>query len=384
MNDQDERIVPGGGVQPDRVLRFAPNRVWRCYTGGALLETFLGQAAAGDGYFPEEWLASTTRAMNGAHSQGPTEGLSRIRIGEGLTGPLLADAIATDPAGFLGPEAAADGDGLGVLCKFLDSSVRLPIQCHPDRAFAKTHYHSSHGKTEAWIILGGRAINGEPPYLLMGFKPGVDKARFRRAVEAQDIPAMEAMLHRVAVQRGDVWFIPGRLPHAIGPGVFMLEVQEPSDWVIQPERFCAGTRLSDADMWGPLPPDTAFDCFAYGGEPLADLRRRLLLQPALLQEEAGGRLEAVIGPDTTDCFSVNRLAVRGTFRLKAVPQASIGIVTAGAGELVAASGRYAVRQGDVVLLPARLGDADCVAAGALEMYVVAAGRRARPSDSKRL
>lgn len=358
---------------PRRVLRFAPNRVWRCYTGGASLEAFVGHADPRDGHLPEEWLASTTRALNGEKSQGPTEGLSRIRNADGTPGPLLAEVIAADPEGLLGAGAGTD---LGVLCKFLDSSVRLPIQCHPDLAFARTHYDSAHGKTESWIILGGRTIDGVPPYLLMGFKPGVGKADFSRAVEAQDIPAMEAMLHRVEVRRGDVWFIPGRLPHAIGPGVFMLEVQEPSDWVIQPERFCADTRLSDADMWGPLSPATAMDCFAYGGDTLAELRRRLLLRPRTLQEQPGGRLDAIIGPETTDCFMVEKLAATGSFRFAARNRAAIGIVTAGEADLVASDERSPLRQGDVVLLPAGLGDFECLARDALEMYLVEAGTHA--------
>ena len=365
-------------VGTDRVLAFASNRVWRCYTGGRLLEEFAGAANPKDGHFPEDWLASTTRAMNGENSQGQDEGLSRIRLDDGRPGPFLKDLIASDPEGFLGRGSHSGSSDIGVLCKFLDSSVRLPVQCHPDREFAKKYYKSVHGKTESWIILGGRTINGVPPYLLMGFKSGVEKSEFRRAVEEQDIPAMEKMLHRVEVSRGDVWFIPGRLPHAIGAGVFMLEVQEPSDWVIQPERHCAGTRLSDTDMWGPLQPDTALECFDYSGVTLPELRRRLLLRPHTIRENKGGHLDLIIGPDTTDCFTVHKLTVGKNFSFTGWNQAAIGIVTSGEGELVTAVERRRIHQGEVVLLPAGLGAFEYFTAGGLEMYMVYAGKISAP------
>ncbi|MBA3846832.1 MAG: class I mannose-6-phosphate isomerase, partial [Planctomycetes bacterium] len=235
-------------------LFFQPNRVWRCYTGGLLLDRFLGRGPGQDGYFPEEWLASITRAENGEHSQGAEEGLSRLRRADGSPGPLMRGAIGDER--------------LDVLCKFLDSAVRLPIQCHPDRAFARAHYRSEHGKTESWLILDTRRIDGEEPYLLIGFKPGIAPEAFARAVAAQDVRALEGMLNRIPVEPGDAYLIPGRVPHAIGPGVLMLEVQEPSDWVVQVERHCAGTRLSDQDMWGPLEPDVGLACFDYRGEAL--------------------------------------------------------------------------------------------------------------------
>lgn len=49
----------------DSPVFFSQNRVWRLYTGGALLEQFEGNTNPGDSHFPEEWLASTVCANNG-------------------------------------------------------------------------------------------------------------------------------------------------------------------------------------------------------------------------------------------------------------------------------------------------------------------------------
>ena len=327
-------------------LFFAPNRVWRCYTGGALLDSFLGHAPGRDTYFPEDWLASCVLAVNGEHTQGPEEGLSRLRANGDAPGPLLRDLVAEDPAAYLG-----EASEMSLLCKYLDSAVRLPIQCHPDQEFARLHYGSEHGKSESWLILGTRQVGGEEPYLLMGFQPGIRPEEFARAVFDQDIPAMEAMLHRVPVQPGEAYFIPGRFPHAIGPGVFLLEVQEPSDWVVQPERYCAGTKLSDADMWGPLDPETALTCFRYEGESMAQVRRRLEKQPVTVQSAAGGSLSRVIGPETTPCFGVDRLHVTGEFAMEHPAPYYLVVITAGAGEIAWDGGETRVGQGDVFFVP---------------------------------
>ena len=356
-------------VSASALLFFEPNRVWRCYTGGALLDSFRGHASGEDTYFPEDWLASCVLAVNGEHSQGPDEGLSRLR-GTGETpGPLLRDVIAAAPGDFLG-----DASEMSLLCKYLDSAVRLPIQCHPDQAFAREYYGSEHGKSESWLILGTRTIDGEEPYLLMGFRPGISQAEFARAVLAQDIPAMEAMLHRVPVRPGEVYYIPGRFPHAIGPGVFLLEVQEPSDWVVQPERYCAGTKLSDADMWGPLDPQTALTCFQYVGETVEQVRGRLQKHPVVIHRTGGDALSRVIGAETTSCFGVDRLEVTGAFVLEHAAPYYLVVVTSGEGKVAWDGGMATVGKGDVFFVPHGIRRLQFQAAGQpLEAYVCLPG-----------
>jgi mannose-6-phosphate isomerase len=343
-------------LQLKRPLFFQPNRVWRCYTGGMLLDQFVGNPNPKDDYFPEDWLASTTLAHNGEHQQHPDEGLARIRMPDGSAGPLFKDIL---------PE------GIDVLCKFLDSSVRLPIQCHPDKAFAKKYYHSDHGKAESWLVLATRYIDKKPPYLLMGFKPDVDKQKFINAVKKQDIATMESMLHKIPVSAGEAYFIPGRFPHAIGPGVMMLEVQEPSDWVVQPEKVCAGTQLADSDMWGPLDPKIAMECFDYRGGTKEAMLERLMMHPSTLQQRENALLERIIGPKTTDCFIVDRLTIDSgtTFALTTAAQ-YIAIVTAGHGEIMTATDTDHIKRGNCFFVSDQIPTVNYVAEEQLEVYVI--------------
>jgi mannose-6-phosphate isomerase len=336
-----------GEVPLEHPIFFQPNRVWRCYSGGYLLDQLCGRPDPHDGPFPEEWLASTTRALNGPDQQHPEEGLSRVRLADGLPGPLFADVIAAAPEACLGPAAARTGQGVGVLCKFLDSAVRLPIQCHPDRAFARQHYHSEHGKEEAWLILGTRRIAGQDSYLLLGFKPHVDADLFAATVQRQDVFALEAMLHRFPVRPGDAYIIPGRFPHAIGPGVFLLEVQEPTDWVVQPEEMLAGRVLSDTVRWGPLTPEVALACFDYQSRGRAEeVRQRVGLRPQLLLDTKDARRERIVGPAVSTCFSVDRLTVVGAHDLIPDSPYHLGIVAAGEGTIETAGKTAPLKRGD--------------------------------------
>lgn len=350
-------------------LFFESTRVWRCYLGGRLLGEFLGNEAAADGYFPEDWLASVTRAENGERRQSPDEGLSRV---EG-TGRPFAEIVRDHPREALGPRHA---EGLGVLCKFLDSAIRLPIQCHPDREFARRHFDSAYGKTESWLILATREIGGEKPYVLLGFKPEATREEFRRAVTAQDVPAMVGCLHKFPVEPGDGFFIPGRVPHAIGPGVMLLEVQEPTDLVIQPELKVGEITLTEGQMWGGLDHDTGFDCFEYQGRSPQELLGRLSLRAATVADYPNATLASVIGRDRTDCFKVDRLTLRGDFELAYEAPWYLGIVTAGEGRLVGRTERP-FRRGDRFFVSNQIDRLRYRPTGAApaELYIVSGGSR---------
>ncbi len=344
-----EEFTPALSEYPANVLlRVMSCRVWRVHTGGALLDRFVGNPTPRDHHLPEDWLASTVEARNDGQGQGPDEGLARVQRADGTPGPLLRDLLAAAPEAYLGRAGTPE---LDVLCKFLDTDIRLPIQCHPDRAFARAHYGSAHGKAESWLVLDTCAVDGVAPYLLMGFRPGIRQADFVAAAEARDTAALIAMLHTVPARAGDVWFIPGRFPHAIGPGVFMLEVQEPSDWVVSPETTCGDFPLTPAQQWGPLTPEVGYTCFDYTGERVEAMRARTSPPPTPLADAPGGRMEELIGPATTDCFRVERLTVSGTFTAPCRTGAHIEVVTAGAGQLHDGTRAHPARRGDAFFVP---------------------------------
>jgi mannose-6-phosphate isomerase len=317
----------------DSPLFFERNRVFRVYEGGKLFHDFFGDEAV-DGNLPEEWIASKVKALN-REMRHPDEGLSKI-LGEDET---FASLLTNHP------EEMTGGKGFDILVKILDSAVRLPAQTHPDPAFSRKHFASNHGKTECWVILATRP----GAKLFFGFKEGVTEADLRAAVEKSEHPgdAFSGLLQEVEAKAGDVWLIPARVAHAIGAGCLILEVQEPTDFTIQPERWCDRYRLSDQEMYLGLDKDVALSCFDLGraGSAVLDAGRKI---PRSEGENNGSKKEVLISFKDTPCFAVNRYTVNTSCALRNL---AVYVVTKGEGELVTTAGRKALKKGMYFFIP---------------------------------
>ena len=83
------------------------------------------------------------------------------------------------------------------------------------------------------------------------------------ACERDGPDALAALLNELPAAPGDVYFIPARVAHAIGAGCLILEVQEPTDFTIQPEAWCGDYQLSSYEKYLGLPEETALECFDF-------------------------------------------------------------------------------------------------------------------------
>jgi mannose-6-phosphate isomerase len=174
---------------------------------------------------PEDWVGSATPL--GWPGRDPADGVSTVVVGGRRV--LLADLLKRYPHEMLGPEhVAAFGPTPALLVKLLDAAVRLPVHSHPTTPFARAHLGASNGKTEAWVVVDTRSDTGAAPYVLLGFSRAMSRVELLDCIERQDAAQMMGAMHRLHVRAGDVIFVPAGLPHAIGPGVFIVELQEPS------------------------------------------------------------------------------------------------------------------------------------------------------------
>jgi mannose-6-phosphate isomerase len=326
-------------------------RVRRGYTGGAQLERWTGEGEGRDGNRPEDWIASTTEARNPGMDAIPGEGLTRVRRPDGVVSDLRAE-IAADPHYHLGAEhVQARGRELGFLAKILDSSIRLHIQAHPTAAFAQARLQSRYGKLEAYVILGVRP--GCEAYALLGFNQAPAREEWRRIITGQDVVAMEACLNRVPLAPGEVWLVPGGMPHAIGEGVLMIEVMEPSDWVVRCEFERGGLVVPPAGRYMGRDLDFCLDVFDYRSAGPEEIRRRCRLAPRLIETFAGGAREELVGPAQTDCFQVQRLRARAAVAVPATGRMRLLVVTAGRGRLEGDGSTIPLEPGSRVLVPAQ-------------------------------
>lgn len=315
----------------DNPVFFEKNRVYRVYKGGKLFADFFGDRSE-DSFYPEEWVASPVKAMN-KESRTPKEGISKI-AGEDL---YFDEALS-----IYGKEMLGNRKDLGFLVKVLDSGIRLPVQAHPTKEFSRRHFHSEYGKAESWVILALR----DNAKLYFGFQDGVTPEDFEKAVEQSetDKDAMVRMIKEVDVKKGDVLYIPAGAVHAIGYGCLILEVQEPTDFTIQPERWCGDVKLSDYEMYLGLDKKTALTCFDFHSWTNGKVEIQTI------EETEDYTYESLIGKNQTDCFCVNRIkAKQGAFCLS--QPASVYVVTEGSGRLTGPDYAKSIKKGDYFFLP---------------------------------
>ena len=195
-----------------------PNVLRHFYAGGARIAELRGVELESD-HMPEEWLGAANTTFG--H---PERGLSRLQ-----DGTLVRDAIHADPEAYLGAEHIARfGPDPGLLVKLLDAGQRLPVHFHPGREFAREALGSRYGKTEAWLI-----VEAEPDAAVwVGWTRDVGLAEVRGWMREQDAAAMLATMHELPVSAGDAVYVPAGTAHAIGAGILMVEVQEPTDFSV--------------------------------------------------------------------------------------------------------------------------------------------------------
>jgi mannose-6-phosphate isomerase len=342
-----------------RPHKLASNRVWRTYHGGKMLESWQGGKQPQDSAMPEEWIASVVRARN-AGREHLVEGLSSVQT-DGALDITLLELIEADPIGFLGDRHHESyGSATGVLVKALDAAERLTIQVHPDRATAQEIFQSPFGKTEAWYILGGREIDGQPPYILYGFKPGMTRDKWEKLFWEQDIEGMIQALHKIEVQPGQVFLVEGGTPHAIGAGCFHIEIQEPTDYTIRIERRTpAGRDIPDAMCHQGAGFDRMFDCFHYETYSLEEIMSRYRLQPKLLEKTNSFQKYALLSYEDTPYFGLESIQVNDLYALHQQGEFSILVVAEGSGIISWKNGKLPVRRGDQIFVPAGLSTLVC-------------------------
>jgi len=307
------------------IFPFLPNRVWRTYQGGAILDQMEGIPQPKDSHLPEDWIGSTTVAINPLERP-PEEGLSRVRT-EG--NPLFKDLLESDPSGLLGDEhAKAFGPHARFLVKLLDSSIRLHFQAHPTAAFAQAHGLGLSGKAEAYHILQTRPEIAEP-YIYIGFQRPPSREEFKHIIEQQDIEALKSCFDRIPVKPGDTFFIPGGRPHAIGPGILMTEIMEPSDLAVRFEFERAGYVLPESARFMNRGLDFCLDIFDFSPISATDPQAPYRCPPMPLPSEDSNHLYvSLLPPDRSPCFSIRKSVFSGK-AIQTPERPHIGLVTSG-------------------------------------------------------
>lgn len=339
------------GINFNQPFTILPNRIWRTYQGGAVLDKFEGKATSIDGHFPEDWVGSATRAVNPGREEFADEGIGQATDASGRV-YSMAELYAASPEAALGAaHLAAYGNQPYLLVKLLDSAMRLHIQAHPSVAWARQHLNTSSGKTEAWWILQTRT---DDAYVYLGFQHPPTTDEWRRIIDQQDLSAMEACFEPIPVVPGDVLLVDGGVPHAIGPGITMVEIQEPTDYVVRCEYAHGGLALPESARTMGLGLDRVLDLFDYTAYPAAEVKKRFGPRPNSISETSMGMEVALLAAPQTDRLEVRRIEVDGRFRIAEEDRFSILIVLAGSGRLLTDEQFTPLQPWTRIFLPASL------------------------------
>jgi mannose-6-phosphate isomerase len=313
-----------------------PNVLHHFYAGGARIAELRGLKLESD-HMPEEWLGAVNTTFGDSE-----RGLSRLE-----DGTLVRDAIEADPEAYLGAEhVARHGANPALLVKLLDAGQRLPVHFHPGRRFASEALGSPFGKTEAWFIV--EADRGATVHV--AFRREVELGELREWMRTQDSAAMLDAMHPLVVAPGDVVFVPAGTPHAIGAGILMVELQEPTDFSVLLE--WEGFELSEADGHLQLGWDRALEALDRRG----------------WDESQAHALRAPGLPDDAEPYFRAERLHRGAVL---DPGFSILVTLGGKGTLATGGGALELRRGAVALLPH--------AAGAGQLHGNLEVLRARPA-----
>ena len=322
------------------IYKFKENRVWRAYFGGERLDDFSGKSERVRGRRPEEWIASTVTAFN-ADRPDEKEGVSITENGENFL-----ELIENNPEEMLGKALAEKYDNkMSILVKLLDAGERLVIQCHPSVPFAKANFGSQFGKTECWYIL--EADDDANVYL--GFKEGITKEKWMALFETQDVEGMLNLLHNHPVKKGDLYFVEGGVPHAIGGGCLMVELQEPSDLMVIPERKTpSGVTLADVKLHGGLGFEKMWDCYHYDGMSREEIKAKYYRS---VDQKSEGVIP-VVDNSLTERFSLDLLRIKDELTTSFAGKYAVCVVTEGSLNLCDGEQEYSLKKSDKFFVPA--------------------------------
>ena len=212
-----------GGVDSvavEHLLRLRPRLVPRIWGGRRLVERFGGSISEPVG---EAWMVyDENEVLDGPYAGRP-----------------LKEVLAELGEAFLGPRSVSRyGLELPLLVKLLETTKWLSVQVHPDDDYARAvEAHTGfRGKSEAWVILDA----GPGAEIVYGVNRPVTRDELLEA--ARDGTILD-LLNFVPVKSGDVIYVPAGTIHALGPGLFVYEVQQRSDLTYRLYDFGRGREL---------------------------------------------------------------------------------------------------------------------------------------------
>ncbi len=294
----------------------------RARWGGRRLTTCLNKNLGQENDYAESWEISDLHADQSIVEQGEYMGWSLHRLVEERSSELLGEHASLNQ--------------FPLLMKFLDAQDRLSLQVHPNNSQAKMIDEKENGKAEAWVIID--AIPGSRLYT--GLKKDVTQTIFEEALCTR---TSERCLHSYEVHSGDVIFNPAGTVHAIGEGILLAEVQQPSDITF---RLFDWKRLDSNGKLRDLHINEGLTCINFEQGPVNPT-------PPQILSEGKYSLEELV---RCEQFIIRRHQATVSFCLSTENRFRALMVLAGMASLQVASKKFHLSTGSTILIPASCKD----------------------------
>ena len=226
-------------------------------------------------------------------------------------------------------------DRFPLLVKLIDADDMLSVQVHPDDEYS-SRVEGDSGKTEMWYIVDAK----EGATLVYGLADGVSTEDFARAVTEGRIGEV---MHHVPVKKGETYFIPAGMLHAIGAGILVAEIQQNSDItyrVYDFDRVGADGKLRELHVDKALSVTRPFSDEEVGAIRFSDAKR------------------AMAGEALASCefFGASRLTLDGKTQLAVGADSFLSLICIDGECAITFEGEsYPIVKGDSYFLPAGMG-----------------------------
>ncbi|HLV40135.1 type I phosphomannose isomerase catalytic subunit [Xanthomarina sp.] len=301
-------------------LKFEPIYQYRIW-GGRKLEHLLSKPLPKDDPIGEAWILSDRKDHASEVSEGELKGTTITKLMEDYRYEIM---------GKMGDHF----ERFPLLLKFLDCNEVLSVQVHPSDDQKEYIPKGDTGKTEAWIVME----TSDNSRIYAGLKKGTTKENLLDSIHNKSV---SDHLHSFVPKKGDAVFIHSGTVHTLS-GAVVFEVQENSDTTF---------RLYDWDRTDiktgkprELQVDKAMACIDFDQVdigPITPVKSEIIKNAEKLFDN--------------EHFKLWRIKSESEFQAGLKDEPTILICIEGKGSMNYMDTEYTIDKGEVMLLPAIIG-----------------------------
>jgi mannose-6-phosphate isomerase len=157
---------------------------------------------------------------------------------------------------------------------------------------------------------------------------------------------------KIPVKPGDIIMVPGGFPHAIGEGIFMIEIMEPTDFCVRAEFERGGYLIPEENRFMNRGIDFALSMYNYELISKEEILQSYFFKPRRIKKyNTESWEEILIDESNTPCFRVKKLHIQGKIE-KTEDIFYVGIIILGTVIITKDEERYEVKKDEKFLVPA--------------------------------